>query len=160
MPPRELLDHPVTYVDWHEARAFCEWAAVRLPAEVEWEAAAAGPGGQPFPWGAKPPDESTAWFGHPDDVVGTRPAAERPAGASAYGVLDLAGNVLEWTADAYDAGAWSRGEEGARAGSSASRVVRGGSWDYSARYLRCAHRLMWTPPTAEVDIGLRCVRGL
>ncbi|MEV0585355.1 SUMF1/EgtB/PvdO family nonheme iron enzyme [Nonomuraea sp. NPDC050310] len=107
-PPPDLADHPVTHVSLHDAHAFAAWAGVRLPSAAEWERAARGDDRRLFPWG----DEfapSSAHYG----ALGTAPAGSRPAGASPFGVLDLSGNVAEWTADQPDP---------------ATAIVKGGSW--------------------------------
>ena len=89
-------DAPVTYVSLEPRReAFCAWTGVRLPTEEEWEAAARGGDDRLWPWGDELPDASRANFaagiGKPEPVGLRRPARR------AHGVLDLAGNVLEWT---------------------------------------------------------------
>ena len=112
-PGSELF--PVTYVTWHDAQAFCAWAGVRLPTEAEWEKAARGPSTSPtplpaetrwWPWGNALP---TAALGHFNgQAQGIAPAAQSvmpvgqfPQGASPYGLLDMAGNVWEWTESPY-----------------------------------------------------------
>jgi len=158
-PPRAILDHPVTYVDWHEAGAFCAWAGVRLPTEVEWELAAAGTDGRPFPWGDASPEASTAWFGRAGDDVATRPVGERPAGATPEGVLDMAGNVWEWTASLhrpYPYDPTDGREDDAAAG---QRVLRGGSFrSPAAEYLRGAFRSRSHPTRRRDHIGFRVAR--
>ncbi|MBK8046897.1 MAG: SUMF1/EgtB/PvdO family nonheme iron enzyme [Anaerolineales bacterium] len=101
-PPRkrdrrvQKQDHPVVTVSWYDAQAFCQWAGVRLPTEAEWEKAARGTDGRIWPWGNAPP---TANHGNFNMNVGTRRRwGTYPQGASPSGVLDMAGNVWEWTA--------------------------------------------------------------
>ena len=88
---------PLTYVSRDDAQAFCAEHGVRLPTEVEWEAAARGGDDRLWPWGDEPPDTTRATFGQ--GIGEPSPAGLHPAGAAPCGALDLAGNVFEWTAD-------------------------------------------------------------
>jgi formylglycine-generating enzyme required for sulfatase activity len=160
-PPPDRLDHPVVHVDWHEARAFCAWAGGRLPTEAEWEHAAAGEEGRRWPWGDAPPDATRAWFGHPDDPVGTRLVDAHPAGATPSGVLDLAGNAWEWTASLhlpypYDA---ADGREDPDA--PGQRALRGGSFrSPGSGYLVTAFRSRSHPTRRRDHLGFRVARTL
>ncbi|HEX8033703.1 MAG TPA: SUMF1/EgtB/PvdO family nonheme iron enzyme [Ktedonobacterales bacterium] len=104
--------NPVVQVSWHDAQAYAAWVGMKLPSEEQWEYAAHGLAFQPFPWGSSVPDGSQAnlcdrhcprWKpGTGDDGYAyTSPAGHYPAGASPYGVLDMAGNVLQWTRSIY-----------------------------------------------------------
>jgi toxoflavin biosynthesis protein ToxD len=98
-------DHPVDGVRWEQAVMFCGWLAdrtglpVRLPTEIEWERAARGGDSREYPWG----DTYVAGRANLIDaaVGGTCPVGSFPGGVSPFGVLDLAGNVDEWTLDRY-----------------------------------------------------------
>ncbi|MCA8920360.1 MAG: SUMF1/EgtB/PvdO family nonheme iron enzyme, partial [Planctomycetes bacterium] len=100
-PARYPVDenHPVHNVSYADAEAYCAWAGLRLLREEEWRFAAQANTGQPYPWGEDEPSPTRCnWAGHPRH--GRRrsaPVGSFPAGASPYGVLDLAGNVAEWT---------------------------------------------------------------
>jgi len=155
-------NHPVVMVGWRAAAAFAEWAGGRLPREAEWEAAAkAGAVQKTFPWGddAMAPERANA-----DGAVGhTTAVGAYPLGASALGVEDMAGNVWEWCADAYDERAYRAIRDGeappaeatAGAAPGAERVLRGGAFDALPAMCRCAFRHR-APPTAERNnIGFR-----
>jgi formylglycine-generating enzyme required for sulfatase activity len=91
-------EHPIQCVDFDQASAFCRWRGARLPTGVEWELAARGSDGRPFPWGAAAPDETRVWASLDGaDRAGPTLADSLPGGASADGVLHLADNVSEWT---------------------------------------------------------------
>jgi len=111
--PRGKKHHPVTYVSWDDARAFCQWVGGELPSEQQWEKAAREKDGREYPWGNQAPDANRCNFN--DNVGDTTPVDKYSTGASPYGVLAMAGNVMEWCEDWYDSG-------------HISRVMRGGSW--------------------------------
>ena len=125
----EFKDYPVVYVTWGQANSYCEWAGRRLPSEAEWERAGRGDDFRTFPWGEDKADGSLANF---NMLVGdTSRVGTYPAGASAFGVLDMAGNVAEWVNDfysfSYDISGNVLNPGGPATSSSFQRVVRGGS---------------------------------
>lgn len=124
----EFNDYPVIYVTWGQAYAYCEWAGRRLPSEAEWERAGRGDDFRTFPWGE---DKANGLLANFNMLVGdTSRVGTYPAGASPYGVLDLAGNVAEWVNDFYVSSYTNAGTlnpTGPGTSSSLYRVVRGGS---------------------------------
>jgi formylglycine-generating enzyme required for sulfatase activity len=169
--PPELADHPVVFVSWQDARAYCRWAARRLPSEAEWEKAARGKDGNKFPWGREEPTTELASFGHtrakgyavPNTRggidIGTSPVGSHPRGASPYGILGMAGNVFEWCEDVDDVTFYLHGPDRNPRNTiqpgEAPCVIRGGSWRYDARSLRTYARSSF-PPTFRLDmVGFR-----
>jgi formylglycine-generating enzyme required for sulfatase activity len=141
-----------TRSDAEQAEAYCQrWSeragrTIRLPNEDEWYCAAggSGPRKREYPWGDDEPEGDRANFGF--EAKHVTPAGLFPCGGTpGTGILDLAGSVWEWTASPY--------EESRRA-----RVVRGGSFDLNAWYLRAAYRIDFVPGRRIVYFGFRCIR--
>ena len=156
-------DHPINCVDWRQASTFARWAGGRLPSEAEWEFAARGRGGdQRYPWGDAEASCTTAVMtGNGGDGCGqngTGPVCSKPAGNTAQGICDLAGNVWEWVEDWYGPYGEAPSDGSARFMAAASRVGRGGGWDDTARSLRAANRNGDQPGLQSDLLGFRIAR--
>ncbi|HEX8456999.1 MAG TPA: SUMF1/EgtB/PvdO family nonheme iron enzyme [Pyrinomonadaceae bacterium] len=138
--------HPVAGVSWYEAAAYARFAGKRLPTEAEWEKAAswhaAARRKNLFPWGDDAPNRAHGNFDlrHWE----TTPAGAYPAGASADGCLDMAGNVWEWTSDAFagyeNFAAYPYPEYSETWFDGDHRVLKGGSWATHPSILRTSFR--------------------
>ena len=144
--------HPVNCVDWSQASMYCDWVGKRLPLEEEWEYAARGHAGRLYPWGNQAPRSQLCWSRW-DSSQATCPVGSYPEGASPEGVLDLAGNVWEWTSSGYSA-------DYTKARSNKLRVSRGGSWFSNAfpSYVRSAKRSGDEATYRNGFLGFRCAR--
>jgi formylglycine-generating enzyme required for sulfatase activity len=156
-------NHPVVCMNWNHAQDYAAWVGGRLPTEAEWEKAARGTDGRLYPWGNSPPDCGKANYHSCWEVAAaeTLPVGSHPDGASPYGAMDMADNVLEWVADWWDEGYYAaspaRNPQGPESGS--VNVLRGGGHDYSEDFLRCASR-DWGYPDFEAghrSFGFRVV---
>jgi iron(II)-dependent oxidoreductase len=159
-----LADRPVVGVSFADASAFCAHFGLNLPTEQEYERAARGVDGAPFPWGKAPVDATRANHGSTaccdsDDSDGyamTAPADSFPEGASREGVLNLVGNVWEWARDVY---ARYQGEASSN-GDREYRVLRGGAWNRDPSHLTTTYRLAYDPEFRfAANGGFRCVRS-
>jgi sulfatase modifying factor 1 len=100
--PEERKDHPANCVTWKQANKYCRWAGKELPTEAQWEyAAKAGGNAIPYPWGLDPSGPDRIAKRQPNQPASTSPVCEKIYGNTAQGLCDMAGNVAEWTGDAY-----------------------------------------------------------
>ncbi|MEO7327843.1 MAG: SUMF1/EgtB/PvdO family nonheme iron enzyme, partial [Minicystis sp.] len=175
-------NHPLNCIDWTQAATYCAWAGGRLPTEAEWEYAARGKDGRKYPWGNADPGPTllnacgsecralgakvgAKWpvmYEGNDGWETTAEVGKFPLGASPFGLLDMAGNVWEWTADVeapYEASAQvnpriDKGPDMLR------RVIRGGAWhNNDASRVRGAYRSGHDVASRYDIVGFRCARG-
>jgi eukaryotic-like serine/threonine-protein kinase len=166
--------HPINCVDWTQADTYCRAVGKRLPNEEEWEYAARGHDGRMYPWSNAPPNsnllnslgaETVAMgerLGHPgwkpmfsgnDGWETTSPVGSYPEGASPFGVLDMAGNVWEFTSSGYSQDYLSQR-------SNDMPVHRGGGWGFgNASFVRTTHRGKSVLAYRGADLGFRCARA-
>lgn len=184
-----LEDHPVVHVAWADAKAYADWAGKSLPTEAEWELAARGGQDTAFPWGEELAPEGAMlanyWQGEfpvrnegLDGWAGTSPVGSYPP--NGFGLLDMIGNVWEWTNDWYAAPRVERKKSGSccvpsnpRGGLKsesmdpdssgtqvARKVIKGGSHlcapNYCQRY-RPAARQPQPIDTSTSHVGFRCI---
>jgi formylglycine-generating enzyme required for sulfatase activity len=164
--------HPVTFVTWPEALAYCRWLEtalkqssvvppvvkqrlaegwrVRLPSEAQWEKAARGTDGRRFPWGAEPRRDRANFAGSGATPVGQFPCPECP-----YGVVDMSGNVWEWTASPNQPYPYDPNDDRANLEADALWVIRGGHFGDEARLVRTTARGAAEPGARRAFIGFR-----
>ncbi len=171
---RDRENHPINCVNWAMAQAFCVWdgnGLGRLPTQAEWELAARGTTGRWYPWGSSAPDSTRAcWSGmgaqrRTSCVVGSFPAGDSPGG-----VHDLAGNIWELVADAWEPyrntppGCWiNSGPTDPicidRSAMNGERVARGGWWggEGVGSLGSAAQGAFWFEGRSS-SVGFRCAR--
>ncbi len=163
-PKWHLSNYPVIGVTWYEATAFCRWFSskcgleVRLPTETEFEKAARGTTDWIYPYGDG--FEATRINTSEANLKHTSAVGVFPQGASPYGVMDLAGNVWEWSLSLWSTPYQHMTSDTIEWDGFAPRVIRGGSWYRNNDAARISSRSYFSPLGAEYDIGFRvCCEG-
>ena len=150
--------HPVAEASWAAAVAYCAWRGARLPTEVQWEAAARGLQGRPYPWGDAPPSSDLAVIS--GRAGETTAVGSVPRGATPEGLLDMAGSLAEWTSTLYRPYPYRSDDGREDPGAAGERVTRGGEYYYqpTADKLLAWHRTGFSrnPLGGHRHIGFRC----
>jgi formylglycine-generating enzyme required for sulfatase activity len=166
-PPHGKEDHPVVHVSWHDGMAYCRWLSevtgktYSLPNEVEWEKGARGMDGRIYPWGDQWDERQCN--SKESGLYQTTSVHAYPQGASPYGLLDMAGNVWEWTRSLwggypYPSDAKERAQrEELQAPNDQNRVLRGGTFNFPLWYARYAHRHRYVSRYQIWSLGFRVV---
>lgn len=179
----EIEDHPVVNISWYNALIYCSWLDlnlrkrkniplilrdlltdnqnfhVTLPSEAEWEKAARGTFGIKYPWGDKfdPLNTNTK----ESNIGKTTAVGHFPRGASPYGIMDMCGNVWEWTRSLdgfdypYSNNQNEREDLGAR--ENIGRIIRGGAFNLTSTTAQCISRSACLPETIKNNLGFRVV---
>ena len=175
-------EHPINCIDWESSATYCAKQGGRLPTEAEWEFAARGPDGRAYPWGDDAPSsrflnacgsECLAWgkkngvsgsvtyasmYEDDDKYPTTSPVGSFPDGKSRFGLMDVVGNVWEWTADYYADYAKDSAKDpvGPKEGDH-GRVARGGAWNGAdPSWVRPTFRFHFDPKSQSYGVGFRC----
>lgn len=160
--PKEQGNHPVVYVSWHDASAYCKWLSqktgkpYRLATEAEWEKAARGGDGKNWPWGNEWIDGNCNANAKNLDATTTPIGQFSPSGDSFYGIADMAGNVWEWCNSSYLPYPYQV-NDGREAAGSGDRILRGGCFSSNPQETRGAYRFNRLPNSRDRNVGFRVV---
>lgn len=139
---------------WNDARTYATWAGKQLPMEKQWEFASRGKENRKYPWGNLEPETTRCNF---QDYLGMPSIVTmHESGATPQNVVDLAGNVYEWTLDGYVPYNPKNGGDNTAA-KEPRRVARGGSWHSKAEELRTTFRKGLFPESQLTTVGFRCI---
>ena len=158
-------NHPVVNVSWNDAQKYIAWLNENhaeglsqgyhfvLPSEAEWEKAARGEYGNEWPWGNE--FDKNKCNSKEGGIGGTSPVDAYPPGASPYGVMDMVGNVWEWTHSLLKDYPYEASDGREDEGASGVRVLRGGAFNNNMNNARCAYRNNNNPDNHNNNIGFR-----
>lgn len=151
----ESRNLPVTYVSWYQAEVYAHWKGGRLPTEAEWEKACRGDDKRSYPWGNEKPTLTLVNWAYKEVTVMS--VGSYPEGRSPYGLLDMAGNVWEWTNSQLKDYPYQMadGREGKTEGG--VRVLRGGAFSVYSDGIRCPSRMGRDADKPIVNVGFRII---
>ncbi|CAN2050608.1 formylglycine-generating enzyme [Candidatus Magnetomoraceae bacterium gMMP-1] len=167
-------NQPVVYVSWNDIQEFIKWLngknsngdKFRLPTEAEWEYACRAGTTTPFYFGETISTDQANYDGnyiYGNGKKGIYRKKTTPVGSfseNAFGLFDMHGNIWEWCQDIYSSGAYNKHQRfnPIYANSGSNRVIRGGSWYFNPRGVRCANRHGYSPGDGNDYLGFRLVR--
>ena len=140
--------HPVVFVKLDDAKAFCQWKDKSLPTEAQWERAARGDSNFHYPWG----NEFKVGLSNTvtSNIIGTTAVGVFPEGKSPYGVMDMTGNVSEWTT--------TEDKDNIEGSDEQFYITKGGSWGYSHSVSKTYNHFLFEKDSKANNLGFRCVK--
>ena len=142
----QYTDYPVVNVNWIQASDYCKWTGKNLPSDAQWMIAASDNENVNYPWGNEIPDITR--LNADRKIMGLSPVGTYPSGMSFFGVMDMCGNVWEWT----DKGQMAADPEA----DNRRRIIRGGSWRTSFSDIGIALSGEMNVDEYSDDVGFRC----